>query len=86
MTAALGAGAGNSVEIEHAVRGLKKITRGYQWMTELERERDGARVCSTLFYLYPTHYCTGEEESGETEERDKRTCVCVVCNGEMNDL
>lgn len=68
-TAALGAGAGDGVEIEHAVWGWEKITQDYQWMREreLERERDGARVLHfALFYLYLRHTAApGKRDQGK---------------------
>lgn len=66
--AALGAGAGDGVEIEHTVRGWRTITKEYQRMRERVRGSKSAPLCCVLF-ISQTHHCTGEQGPGEKRRR-----------------
>lgn len=79
--AALGAGAGDGAEIEHAVwRRRRRDIRGG------ERRRGRVRECSTLLcfiYISDTLLHRGAGTCGATER--ERGCVCVSFNVGMND-
>lgn len=84
-TAAVGAGAGDSVEIEHVVQDWRKK---HQHMRE--RVRDRARVLYfAVFYLYLRHTAAhGNKDLGRNggEGWSECVCACVVCNVGINDL